>query len=151
MLTNQFVLVAEDSADEIFIYERTFAEVDFAKHIIVRDGQEVIEYLCGKGEYSDRRRFPFPDWLLMDIKMPRRDGYETLEWLRNNPECQIMPTVVFSSTQEPSEIKHAYQLGANAFFSKPYKMQDMVKILKAIREFWSCAKIPAVPRDQKCP
>src|SRR4029453_1449227 len=83
---------------------------------IVTDGQEAILYLKGEGKYGDREQYPLPKLMVMDIKMPRKTGFEVLEWIKSSgrPLCRI-PTVIVSSSDNPDDINRAYELGANAY------------------------------------
>src|SRR5687767_1809491 len=104
-----------------------------------------MDYLKAEGKFEDRSQYPFPSVMFIDIKMPRVNGFEVLQWLKDHEHCRIIPVLVFSSSEQPEDIERAYQLGANAYLVKPNKMEDLEKILRSTYEFWShCAK-PRVP------
>jgi CheY-like chemotaxis protein len=142
MRINELVLVAEDDLDAIFLYERTFKKIDLPNYRIVRNGEEAIEYLCGTGRYSDRHAHPFPDWLILDLKMPRKDGLEVLQWLQENPSCNVVPSVMISASSENKDVRRAYELGVNAFFVKPSALEELAHILRTIKQFWNLAELP---------
>ena len=120
MDANRVILVAEDSDDDIDLLKIAFRRLGVKNPIqIVRDGQEVIDYLSGTGEYADRLRFPVPAIMFLDLKMPRKTGLEVLEWLAEHSECSLIPTMVFSSSSQDSDITRAYELGANCYMVKP--------------------------------
>lgn len=144
------VLIAEDEENDRFMYELTFKKIGIERFRCVEDGQEAIDYLCGQGQFSDRERFPFPDWLLLDLKMPRVDGFQVLEWIKQNPHCKVVPTVVFSSSRLPADVQRAYDLGVNAYFVKPVRMEEMVKTVALIENFWMVAERPLVSAEHKC-
>ena len=143
---NLTILIAEDSEDDALFLERAFRKIGMKNAVqILTDGQEVLHYLRGSGKYEDRHEFPFPSVLFTDIKMPRVNGFEVLEWFRDHPECKVIPTIVFSSSAQPEDVEQAYKLGANAYFVKPTSLAELEDMLRYAYEFWArCAK-PRVP------
>jgi two-component system response regulator len=144
------VLIAEDDENDTFMYTHAFQKIGIEQFRTVRDGQEAIDYLRGQGEFCDRERCPFPNWLMLDLKMPRLDGFDVLEWIKQNPSCKVVPTIIFSSSRQPGDVKRAYDLGVNAFFVKPVRMEEMLKTLALINNFWTIAERPAVSAEHKC-
>ena len=143
------VVIAEDNEDDITLLESALAAIACKNTIrIVRDGQELLDYLRGEGKYADRRAYPFPNVLLLDIKMPRVSGLDVLRWLNSHPECSVMPTVVFSASDLDEDVALAYELGANAYFVKPMTFQSLKDILRSMFEFWGKCTKPPLP--QKC-
>lgn len=143
------VVIAEDDDDDIDLLERALASIACEHTVrIVRDGQEALDYLRGVGRYDDRAAFPFPDVLLVDLKMPRVSGLEVLWWLSKHPECSVLPTIVFSTSNIDSDIKRAYELGASAYFVKPISFQALKGILRSTFEFWGKCVKPPLP--QRC-
>lgn len=143
------IVIAEDDDNDVTLLEKAL-EAICCKHTvrIVRDGQELLEYLKGNGRYADRDAFPFPSVLLIDLKMPRVSGFDVLAWLSRHPDCSVMPTIVFSASALEDDIKRAYELGASAYFVKPMVFQNLKEVLRSMFEFWgSCVK-PPLP--QKC-
>jgi CheY-like chemotaxis protein len=134
--TTTFLLV-EDDPHERQLIEREFKRDDFFFRMVY-DAVEATEYLEGKGLYADRERFPLPDVILLNLKMPRMDGFEFLEWMKHAPnKLCATPVVVMSSSDEPSDINRAYELGANGYFVKPIQFQDFEKRMKAIGLLWT--------------
>jgi CheY-like chemotaxis protein len=150
MLFDKFVLVAEDDEDQVHFYERTFKKIELRHYYIARDGEETVEYLRGRGRFEDRVTFPFPDWLLLDVKMPRMNGLEVLEFLQKNPQCNVVPSIMFSGASQPADVKRAYELGVNAFFVKPSTIQELADDLAIIKNFWDRAMSPIVDPSYKC-
>src|SRR5262252_10484098 len=113
------ILLIEDEEKDIYFVRRA-TEQGTAGHSVygVRDAEEAVNYLRGKGQYADRIRFPMPNVILTDLKMPRMDGFEFLRWLRRNPDCSIIPTIVCSSSRLESDLREAYRLGANCYLAK---------------------------------
>jgi CheY-like chemotaxis protein len=102
----------------------------------VGDGAEAIDYLRGVDDYADRERFPLPVLILMDLKMPRVDGFEFLAWLRREPGLKIIPVVVFSSSNLPQDVRRAYDLGANSFIVKLEDNNALPQTLKTLASYW---------------
>jgi len=145
-----FILVAEDQPDDAFLFEHTFAGLGIVDYYIATGGPEAISYLEGSGQFADRRTFPVPDCVLLDLKMPHVSGFEILEWLRSHDDYRLVPTVVFSSSEEPADVRHAYELGANSYFTKSTKIQDMIRKLSLIEEYWATAKCPKLNPAGRC-
>src|ERR1700761_5131218 len=89
----------------------------------VGDGNEAIQYLSRKGEYADVRKYPFPSLLLLDLKMPKVTGFEVLEWKRTQPQLEILPVVIWSSSGLPEDRERAERLGAAEYFGKPMEIE----------------------------
>jgi CheY-like chemotaxis protein len=146
---NLTILIAEDSEDDALLLKRAFRKIGLKNPFhILTDGAEVLKYLKGEGQYEDRQQYPFPSVLFTDVKMPRVSGFDILQWLREHPECRVIPTIVFSSSDETNDVTKAYELGANAYFVKPSSLGELEEMLRYAYEFWArCAK-PPVPK--KC-
>src|SRR5262245_8374290 len=122
------ILVAEDEADDAFLLERAFARAGIKATIqLARDGQEAVDYLRGSKPSTDRQAQPLPVLVLLDLKMPRLDGFDVLEWLRQQPGLRRLSVVVFSSSNEPRDINRAYDLGANSYAVKPVDPASLVE------------------------
>ena len=152
MKLNQLVvLVAEDQEDDVLLFKRAIAKaVGEHKIHIVADGEDAIRYLRGEGIYGDRSIYPFPNVLLLDIKMSKVSGLEVLEWLDQHPHCNVIPTVIFTSSQQAQDVKRAYELGTNAYFTKPVAFDEWVDLMKAIFGYWCRAHIPDIPPQSNC-
>ena len=131
------VLVAEDDPTDAFFLERTFSKmgVPVVLHF-VRDGQEVVDYLRGELSFADRRVHPLPDLLLLDLKMPRLDGFDVLKWLRQQPVLKRLPVVIFTSSGQADDINRAYDLGANSYLVKPHAMDDLAGLVERFKQYW---------------
>ena len=137
MVTRKTVLVADDDIDDISLLKRAFLRAGIDVHLkIARDGEEVIEYLHGDKAFADREAFPIPRLLLLDLKMPRADGFEVLEWVRKQSGLRRMLVVVMTSSDEPQDIDRAYDLGANSFLRKPDDFANLIKIFQKTHDYW---------------
>ena len=145
MDNDQFnVLLVEDDLNDIFLVKRAFKMAQLATPLqVVTDGQEAIAYLRGDGKYSDRDSFPVPQLIVMDIKMPRKSGFDVLEWVKGNAKpLRRIPIVIVSSSDNPSDINRAYELGANAYMVKPVNFRAVEHLFSSITHYWGleCAR-----------
>jgi len=138
------VLLVEDDLNDIFIVKRAFKMADIPTPLqVVTDGQEAIAYLRGDGKYAERDAFPLPKLMVMDIRMPRRNGFEVLEWVKQGERLlRRIPIVIVSSSDNPGDINRAYELGANAYMVKPMNFRAVEHLFETITHYWGleCAK-----------
>jgi CheY-like chemotaxis protein len=131
---NYFVLIADDSAEDRFLIKSAMRHARRLTAIAeVSDGKEVISYLDGSAGFSNRRIFPLPDLLLLDLKMPQTDGFEVLEWLRTR-SFRNLTVVVLTDSMQAEHIKRALDLGADFFQVKPKAHSDRVTMIQALEE-----------------
>lgn len=141
------ILIVEDQPDDVFLLKRALTREGINNPVhVVHDGKEAVDYFQGAGEFSDRSRFPFPSVIFSDLKMPRMDGFEVLEWLRNHPECSVIPIIILTSSKLEADIRKAYALGANAYLVKPSGLDELQAIVRDTYNFWSRCEKPPVPR-----
>src|SRR5207247_353014 len=120
------ILLVEDDPNDVLLMQRAFRKANLTNPLhVARDGQEAIEYLAHQGNFADVRRYPPPTLMLLDLKMPRKNGFETLEWLRQQPGLKRMVVIVLSSSSELADINRAYDLGANSYLVKPADFQRL--------------------------
>ena len=139
----ELVLIAEDNPDEATLIRRAIDKAGITAPVrILTDGEQVLLYLEGRGAYADRRANPQPTLIILDLKMPRKSGFEVLEWLQEHREYSVVPTVVMSSSSIDKDVQKAYQLGANTYFIKPTTFEELVGTMKALSEYWTKARRP---------
>jgi len=132
------ILVAEDEESDFLLLERALRNSDDRIKVYrVRDGVEGMEYIKGEGVYADRGRFPLPQMLIVDLKMPRMTGMEFLAWLRAEPGRRVIPTLMMSSSEQAADVRQAYELGANTYFLKPSDFRSLVDLCQRISAYWS--------------
>jgi DNA-binding response OmpR family regulator len=102
---------------------------------VAGDGQQAIDYLNGAGKFADRRQFPLPCLVLLDLKLPHVMGLDVLKWIREHTGTAL-PVIVLSASAENVDIVAAYRLGANAFLTKPSESGKFEEMLKALKDFW---------------
>lgn len=131
------ILMAEDDDNDVFFIERAFKQSQILNPIHrVRDGEEAIAYLRGDGNYADRQKYPLPQFMLLDLKMPRKNGFEVIAWIRQQPGIKRLPIAILTSSKEDPDINHAYDIGANTYLVKPVKFEELVETVKALGMFW---------------
>ena len=146
------ILMVDDSTDDISFVERALHKSGVGQYFrAVHDGSDALKYLKGEEDFGDRSRTPFPNIILSDLKMPGMDGYDLLDWLKNHPTCAVIPTIIFTSSSLESDVRKAYELGANAYMVKPSDLAQLVDLIVVTCKFWSQCEIPQTPPDAKCP
>src|SRR6187431_55634 len=128
------LLLAEDREDDILLLRKAFAKANLVNPVhLVRDGAEVLAYLTGEGKYANRIEFPLPDLLLLDLQMPKMNGFEVLTWIRQQPSLRALRVVVLTSSDRIQDVNLAYQLGANSFVVKPMDFDQFVGVSRAVK------------------
>ena len=105
----------------------------------VQDGEQAIQYLTGAGIYSDRKRFPLPTLVLLDLRMPCLSGFEILKWIRANKAFRQLPVLMLSGSALQEDIYRAYEAGATSYLIKPLGFQALVKLMKDLKSAWPSA------------
>ena len=144
------VLLVEDDENDMFLISRSIQKAGYHPRIEwMRDGVEAIEYLEGTGRFSDRASYPRPTVILTDLKMPRANGIDFLQWLKANPAHAVIPTIVLTSSRLSADIKMAYEAGAKCYFVKPSSGIDLEQLIKVIFRFWLLAERPSMPGSKE--
>ena len=133
----QTILVAEDLPNDVLLLQQAFSKagLDVPLHF-VRDGQEAIDYLNGEQSFADRATHPMPTLLLLDLNMPRLNGFDVLKWLRRQEGLRRLPVVVFTSSSLPQDVNRAYDLGANSFLVKPHGFIEYQQAAQNLESYW---------------
>ena len=125
------------------------AEVNFELQN-VGDGEQAIAYLSGNGPYADRGQYREPSLVLLDLKMPRANGFDILRWIRNHSEWNTLPIVVLSGSELKKDILDAYAAGANSYLVKPLGFDALVQLVQSLNSVWLAARSHA-PRQSHGP
>lgn len=137
MFDKNLFLLVEDSEDDVLLIRRAFAKAKVHDALqVVRSGEEAIAYLNGVGRYANRTEYPLPDLVLLDLKMPGKDGFDVLQYIRRQSGFRALRVVVLTSSDDIRDVNRAYQLGANSFLVKPVDSDDFASIIQAIQGFW---------------
>lgn len=131
------ILLAEDEEDYVLLIKKAFTQTKIPIVLqVVSDGREAMCYLEGVGKYANRDEFPLPDLFLLDLKLPRYNGFEVLAWLRKHPGFATLRVLVLTSSERVRDVNEAYRLGANSFLVKPYDFDDLAYLSALINDFW---------------
>ena len=140
MSVNRTILVADDDQNDVFFLRRAFQKSGLEHSVVhVSDGQEAIDYLRGDAGYSDRARFPIPALLLLDLKMPKVDGFDVLHWLKERSDLKELPVVVLSSSSREDDIQRARSLGADDYRVKPADFEQLLLLAQDVSSRWLAA------------
>lgn len=131
------ILLVEDNPDDVLLIQRAFRKLGAVNPLrVVSDGEQAVAYLAGEGPYADRDAHPLPSLLLLDLKLPRRSGFEVLEWLRGRPGLRRLPVVVLTSSRESQDVGRAADLGANSYLVKPVQFDALQEMVRTLRLYW---------------
>lgn len=141
------ILVAEDNELHRFVLRRVFRTAGLDAELrFVGDGRELLDYLERREPHADEQASPWPDLVLVDLHMPRLGGIEALRAIRASPVLHAVPTIVFSSSDQPHHIDDAYASGANAYLVKVGDFDELVSHLRGLVSFWlKSARLPRRP------
>jgi CheY-like chemotaxis protein len=149
MDTKRVILIVEDSEDDVTMLKEAIRRAKVPNPIqVVADGVEAIDYLEGNGRYEDRLSYPFPGTLFLDLKLPRLNGFDVLEWLKEHEECKVIPVMILTASAMEKDVTKAYQMGANSYMVKPGRLDDLRDLVDLAFRFWTMCEIPPLPR--KC-
>ena len=131
------ILVADDDAHDALLLEITAEKVNLEIPLrTVSDGSAAIDYILGRNAFTDRQANPFPSILLLDLKMPKMSGFDVLQFIRAQPGVRQLPIIIFSSSDDPGDIRRAYEAGANSYLCKPVSNDGLTELLTALRSYW---------------
>jgi len=137
----------EDDENDTLLAQRAFKHIPGSVVRPVRDGEEAIAYLTGQPPYTDDQLYPWPDVILLDLKMPRMNGFDFLKWVRAQTErdVRLLPVVVLSASNLQEDVKKAYAMGANSYLVKPISWEELVRVLRGLNEYWTeLVETPAI-------
>lgn len=130
------LLLAEDSETDTLLMKSACRKAGFTNPLqTVKDGVEAMNYLAGEAPYTDRYQFPLPTVLLLDLNMPRKNGFEVLAWVRQHPALKRLPIFVLSSSERVVDVEQAFNLGANAYLMKPGTLHELIDLAKCLGEW----------------
>ncbi|APF17298.1 response regulator [Caldithrix abyssi] len=138
------ILMAEDDKDDQLLVRDSFDECHLVNELLfVEDGQQLIDYLKRRPPYNDEEKAPFPDIILLDLNMPRKDGREALEEIKRDPELKHIPVIVLTTSKAEEDILRSYKLGVAGFISKPVTFNGLVQVVRTLTDYWfQIVKLP---------
>jgi CheY-like chemotaxis protein len=137
MMHSLSLLLVEDNEDDAFLMKRSLKAAGVEQPLyVVEDGQQAIDYLSGRGQYSDREKYPLPAFIFLDLKLPFKSGHEVLAWIKKQLELSEIIVVILTSSNQPSDLEEAYRLGANSYVVKPPTTEQLVALATAFKNYW---------------
>ena len=142
MTTLGRILIVEDDPNDVELTLTALADYNLANEVVVtRDGQQALDYLYGRGEFSARSN-DNPAVMLLDLKLPKIGGLEVLQQIRSDPKLKMIPVVVLTSSNEEKDLIRSYELGVNAYVVKPVDFHEFVNAVKELGVFWAVINEP---------
>jgi CheY-like chemotaxis protein len=140
------ILMADDDADDCLLAQEALRESGQRHELrIVRDGQQLLDYLRQQGEYQKGPPNPRPDLILLDLKMPRKDGREALSELKADRRLRSIPIVVLTTSTARDDIGYCYRMGVNSYVTKPATFRGLVDLLATVCKYWfELAELPVI-------
>jgi CheY-like chemotaxis protein len=143
------ILLVEDNPDDVELTLRAFGKSKIANEIVVvRDGEEALDYLFGTGAHADRTAAPLPQVVLLDLKLPKVEGLEVLRRLRGHERTRRLPVVVLTSSNEQQDVLSSYDLGANSFVRKPVDFTQFIEAARQLGLYWLVLNEAPPPRER---
>ncbi len=131
------ILVADDDAEDRMLVKEALEENRLTNNLqFVENGEELMEYLQGKGRYADKDKYPTPGLILLDLNMPKKDGREALKEIKEDPHLRLIPVVVLTTSKAEEDILKTYNLGVSSFITKPVTFNSFVEMMKTLSEYW---------------
>jgi len=135
-------LIVEDDPNDVELTLTALEEYKLANEVVVtRDGEEALDYLYCRGKYKTRSNGN-PAVLLLDLKLPKRDGREVLQQIKSDDKLKMIPVVVLTSSHEEKDVVASYKLGVNAYVVKPVDFHEFVNAVKELGVFWAVINEP---------
>jgi CheY-like chemotaxis protein len=149
MSDDRSILLVQDNEDDVILMQRALRKGGIDAPVnIARDGDKAVEFLIDAEQIRDTRFSPLPTIVLLDLKLPKRSGFEVLQWIRSHRSLAQLPVVVFTTSTQDTDLKRAYGLGVNSCLRKPATMLETTELLKTVGIYWLTynERPPAVQR-----
>ena len=131
------ILMAEDDPDDRMLTKEACEEARLVNDLhFVEDGEQLMDYLYRRGQYTDLDGQPLPGLILLDLNMPRKDGRDALKEIKTDPDLRRIPIVVLTTSQAEEDILRTYDLGVNSFIIKPVTFESLVDVVKTLAKYW---------------
>jgi len=140
------ILLVEDNAGDIRLAVEAFKDAELPSHVsVVRDGEEALAFLRKEGPYSSA---PRPEFILLDLNMPKKDGREVLREVKTDRELKTIPIIVLTTSVAPSDIVQSYDLHANGYIQKPCDYDNFLELIRQLDTLWfSVVQLPAGTKE----
>lgn len=131
------ILLVEDNKMDITLTLDAFREARLTNKVqVAHNGEEALQYLFGHGVYADRKEYPLPGMILLDLKMPGIDGHEVLRRIKNTPEIKRIPVIILTSSKEEGDLALSYDRGANSYLVKPVSFEGFLEVIRQVTDYW---------------
>ena len=131
------ILLVEDNPDHAELVKRNLEEFQVANHIFhVEDGEAALDYVYRRSTYSDQKKYPRPDLILLDLRLPRIDGLEVLKQIKRDLTLQAIPVVVLTTSDAEKDLAQAYEYHANSYVTKPVNFENFSRLLRDLGYYW---------------
>ena len=150
MTDQQTILLVDDSENDLTLMNIAFRKAGLNSPLqVVHNGEEAIAYLAGEGRYTDRNKFPLPAVMLLDLNMPMKDGFDVLAWLRKQSGLKRLSIIVLTSSLRPKDVERAFELGAHSYLVKPAALEDLVAMIRCLRDWLKLNHFPPLNEHVK--
>ena len=130
-------LIVEDQENDALLLKYALLKTGLENPVrVVENGQQAIDYLKGEGLYADRKKYPIPSLVFLDLKLPIIHGFDVLQWIRHQPDLAPMVVVVLSASNVHEDMTEAYRLGAHSYVVKPASLELFLETLRDFRKWW---------------
>jgi len=130
-------MLVEDNPDDAELIQYAFEKVGIQNPlVVVTNGDAAVEYVGRTGAYADRTGQPPPELILLDLKLPRRSGFEVLSFIREHKPTQHTPVVVLTSSDQDEDVRRAYEFGANSYLVKPIGRDSLIEMVRTLKAYW---------------
>lgn len=136
-MTDKYILLVEDNPDDVMLTKRALTKGHLLNKVVVaEDGVQAIDFLLAEGEFLGRDKSDRPGVILLDLKLPRKNGFEVLEVIKNDPLLKRIPTVILTSSSHEEDMIKGYDLGANSYIRKPVNFDTFVETVSHLGMYW---------------
>lgn len=142
------ILLVEDKRMDIELTLDAFEEARLKNTIqVAKNGQEALDYVFGRAQYADREPYPFPNLVLLDLKLPGVDGFEVLRQIKSTPLLKRLPVVILTSSKEEGDRALSYDIGANSYIVKPVSFDGFLDVIREINGYWLTLNVSPPEND----
>ena len=140
------ILMADDDSDDRMLVKDAFDESRLNNDLhFVEDGEQLIDYLYRRGNFTHLKGQPYPGLILLDLNMPKKDGREALAEIKRDPDLRRIPVVILTTSRAEEDILRTYDLGANSFITKPVTFESLVQVVQVLGNYWvEIVELPSI-------